>query len=78
MTAYTGTCIFYIEEPKGFGFLRPDGDPVADVFFHVSRIIKGYPGKGARARFGLELDPKKGKPMSGEHRVSVRCFSISP
>jgi len=63
---------------KGYGFVRADDSP-SDVFFHITKVLRGEPTPGATVEFDLG-ERRDGRPMAvdvvvhGDESAFVKLF----
>jgi cold shock CspA family protein len=64
---FTGTIVHDSFTARGFGFVRPDGEPTRDIFLHRSTLLGGGLdglAVGARISFEVGMDPRNGRPRA--------------
>jgi len=63
----TGTVKFF-NTTKGFGFISPDEEGAAELFFHVSNVVGEAPADGDKVQYTV------GESEKGPHAENVELI----
>ncbi|MCK1337162.1 cold shock domain-containing protein [Bradyrhizobium sp. 38] len=67
--------ITFVNQIRGFGFLRPESERDADLFFHASNVVTGFDSIEVGNRVDYEILHDDRKPVERQAKaVAVRVI----